>query len=142
MGPDRFRLDPLRAPEKRFFGDRSAAAWGPTSSPHADLRRLRNVFHDHETKRLAQRLSKAATAVSTGYAKVSIADSREAFISGMSVVARDAKGARALLQDFVALGHATIDEARSLILEARALEAIFRGSLKTARSRARAAAAR
>jgi len=70
---------------------------------------------------------------------VSAAGSREGFVRGMSAVAQNAKRARALLQDFVALQHTTIDETRELILEARGLEAIFRASLNTARRRAAAA---
>lgn len=53
----------------------------------------------------------------------------------MSHVARNAKLARTILQGLVALNHVSIERARGLILEARAFEAIFKSSVKTARRR-------
>jgi len=98
----------------------------------------RGFLEKRQTKRLAQRLGNAVTAVDKGYRDVSAAECRDAFIAGMSCVVRNAKRARVILQDFVALKHATIEDVRSLILEARGLEAIFRASLNTARRRRKA----
>lgn len=99
----------------------------------------RELLQKRATKRLAQRLSTATTAVDKGYRDVGAAGSREAFITGMSHVARNAKRARTILQDLVALNHVPIETAREPILEAHAFEAIFRACLKTARARRAAA---
>lgn len=99
------------------------------------------LLEKRETKRLAQRLVRAATAVDRGYRRVSTAGSRDEFILLIAPVARSAKRARTLFQALLDLKHTTIEEARSLLLEARALEAIFRPSLSTARKRRKAARA-
>lgn len=91
-----------------------------------------------ETKRLAQRLLTAATAVDRGYRTVSTAGSRDEFIMLIAPVAKSARRARTILQDLLELRHTTIEDVRSLLLEARALEAVFRASLETARRRRKA----
>lgn len=101
----------------------------------------RHLVAKRSANRLAQRLATAATAVVTKYLNVCTAASREARIAGLADVLSSAKRARKILQDLVALNHVPIESARDPIHEARALEAIFKASLETARRRSSEASA-
>src|SRR4051812_49142149 len=87
--------------------------------------------------RTAEKMLAAAKALVVGYKDVCASASPEKFISGISVVAREAKRARGNLQMLLQLNHVTIESARDVLLEARALEAIFRASRNTAKRRSR-----
>jgi hypothetical protein len=93
---------------------------------------------DPSAQRTAKKLRTAAKAVMVGYKDVSASPSPEKFIVGISVVASQAKRARASVQMLLQLNHVTIEAARDVLLEARALEAIFRRSRETAKKRRRA----
>jgi hypothetical protein len=90
---------------------------------------------DLAARRVARRVSVEATAVDAGYRAACVSTSPEQFIVHIEAVARHAKRARALLQDMVQARFVSIYQARQLILEAKALEAIFRASRNTARRR-------
>ena len=79
----------------------------------------------------------AASAVATGYKDACASSSPDQFIAAISAVARNAKKAKASLVMLVQLDHISIDVAREVILEAKALEAIFVASRNTAKKRAR-----
>jgi hypothetical protein len=79
----------------------------------------------------------ASTAMESGYRDASASSSPEKFIAGITVVARNAKKAKASLGLLVQLNLMDIAVVRDLILEARGLEAIFLASRKTAKKRAR-----
>jgi hypothetical protein len=83
---------------------------------------------DPSAQRTAKKLLAASKALVVGYKDVCASASPEKFISGISVVAREAKRARGNLQMLLQLNHVTIESARDVLLEARALEAIFRAS--------------
>ena len=90
---------------------------------------------DPAAKKQARRVSVASTAVATGYGAACVAKSPEHFIASISAVARHAKRARASLLALVQANHLSIETARELILEAKALESIFTASRNTARRR-------
>ena len=88
---------------------------------------------DHSAQRTAKKLRAAAKAIVVGYKDVCASPSPEKFIAGISVVASQTKRARACVQMLLQLNHVTIEAARDVLLEARALEAIFRKSRDTAK---------
>ena len=90
---------------------------------------------DASAQRTAEKLRAAAKAVVAGYKEVCASPSPEKFIAGISLVASQARRARASVQMLLQLNHVTIEAARDVLLEARALEAIFRRSRDTARKR-------
>jgi hypothetical protein len=90
---------------------------------------------DGSAQRTGKKLLAASRAVVAGYKDVCASPTPETFISGISVVARQAKQARACVQMLLQLNHVTIEACRDLLLEARALEAIFRASRNTAKQR-------
>jgi len=91
-----------------------------------------------DAQRVAARLRACCAAVVAGYSDVCASPSPEKFIAAIALVARQAKRAKAHLQMLLQLDHVTIESARDILLEARALEAIFRASSTTARKRQRA----
>jgi len=93
---------------------------------------------DASAQRTAKKLRAAAKAVVVGYKDVCASPSPEKFIAGISIVASQARRARASVQMLLQLNHVTIEAARDLLLEARALEAIFRRSRETAKKHRRA----
>ena len=93
---------------------------------------------DASAQRTAKKLRAAAKAVVAGYKEVCASPSPEKFIAAISVVASQARRARAAVQMLLQLNHVTIEAARDLLLEARALEAIFRRSRETAKKHRRA----
>ena len=93
---------------------------------------------DPSAQRTAKKLRTAAKAVVVGYKDVCASPSPEKFIAGISIVATQAKRARASVQMLLQLNHVTIETARDVLLEARALEAIFRRSRETAKKHRRA----
>jgi hypothetical protein len=93
---------------------------------------------DPGAQRTGQKLLAASRALVVGYTDVCASSTPEQFISGISEVAKQAKRARACVQMLLQLNHATIEACRDLLLEARALEAIFRASRTTAKQRRKA----
>jgi len=93
---------------------------------------------DASAQRTAKKLRAAANAVVVGYKDVCASPSPEKFIAGISIVASQAKRARASVQMLLQLNHVTIEAARDVLHEARALEAIFRRSRETAKKHRRA----
>jgi hypothetical protein len=89
-------------------------------------------------KRMVRRLSSAATAVDISYQAACKVGRAEDFLPHVSAAARHARRARRLLQDFVQMNYVTIVNAREVILEARALEAILVASRNTVRRRRKA----
>jgi hypothetical protein len=83
---------------------------------------------------LQRQLSSAATAVDTSYAAACDVWG-ERFVLHISAAARHAKRARVRLQDLAHLDHVTLEAARALLPEARAIEAILTASRNTARRR-------
>jgi four helix bundle protein len=86
-------------------------------------------------RKLARRVSVAATAVATGYRAACVSKSPEQFIMSMSAVARHAKRARRMLLALVQDNYLSIEIARELLLEAKGLEAMFAASRNTAKRR-------
>jgi four helix bundle protein len=84
-------------------------------------------------QRIARKLRASSKAIAAGYQDVSVSRSPEEFITRISMVARQAKRARGHVQMLLQLNHVTIEATRDLLLEARALEAIFRKSRETAK---------
>jgi hypothetical protein len=78
---------------------------------------------------------RAATGVDSEYRAACLAVSRSTFICCISSAARHARRSTDLLLDLVQQRHATIESARELMLESRALASIFQASAITARSR-------
>lgn len=93
---------------------------------------------DPSAQRTGKKLLVASKAVVVGYKDVCASSTPEKFISGISEVAKQAKRARADVQMLLQLNHVTIEACRDLLLEARALEAIFRASRNTAKKRQKA----
>jgi predicted TIM-barrel enzyme len=90
---------------------------------------------DPAARKLGRRVSVASTAVDTGYGAACVSKSAEQFIVSISEVARQAKRARTLLLALVQANQLSIETARALILEAKALESIFAASRNTAKRR-------
>jgi hypothetical protein len=92
---------------------------------------------DPGAQRVGRKLRVSSQSMMTGYTDVCAAPSAERFISAISAVAIHAKRARASLQLLLQLNHLTIADARDLMIEARAFEAIFVKSRNTAKRRHR-----
>ena len=88
-------------------------------------------------QRAGRKLRVSSHAMMDGYEHVCASRSPEKFISAISAVAIQAKRARAGLQLLLQLNHVTIADARDLMIEARAFEAIFVKSRNTAKRRHR-----
>ena len=86
-------------------------------------------------QRIGRKLRASVKAIAVGYKDVCVSRSPEEFMARISVVARESKRARAHVQMLLQLNHMTIEATRDVLLEARALEAIFRKSRDTAKRR-------
>ena len=80
-------------------------------------------------------LLKSSREVEAGYRHACASATPAQFVSRISVVARNAKKAKASLMLLAQLGYVQIDAAREAIIEARALESIFAASRNTAKRR-------
>ena len=104
---------------------------------HAVSRLASQVTDGPSAQKIFKALVVAANEIATGYKDACASSSPDQFIAQISVVARNAKKAKASLVMLVQLDHISIDVAREAILEAKALEAIFVASRNTAKKRAR-----
>lgn len=88
-------------------------------------------------RKIVKSLGTATNGIAVGYKDACASSSPDEFIARISVVARNAKKAKVDLVMLVQLDYISIDIAREVILEAKALEAIFVASRNTSKKRAR-----
>jgi len=92
--------------------------------------------------RVGNQLRRAADAIHPCYAVACRSDSREEFIDRISVVRSHARKATRLLRRLLDSNYLRIETARDIVLESRALTAIFEASRNTAKRRLQKATAK